>query len=113
MQRWATFPPTGIVVVLRDLVEAELFVVVGADPFSGVDRAFFKRRVDVASAKSAVGRRRVFDMTLPAKPPIRILSPFRSSRAIDFLAEPAAHLAARIAREDRRSDVVLLVELLS
>ena len=45
-------PPSqnaGIVVVLRDLVEAELLVVIGADPFGGVDRALFERRIDVAA----------------------------------------------------------------
>src|ERR1044071_5445870 len=33
------FPPSGEVIVRRDLVEAELLVVVRADPFGGVDRA--------------------------------------------------------------------------
>src|SRR5262249_25679746 len=45
----ATFPPTRIVVVLRNLVETQLLVVVGADPFRGIDRALLQRRIDVAA----------------------------------------------------------------
>ena len=29
-------------------MEAQLFVIVGADPFGGVDRALFQRRIDLA-----------------------------------------------------------------
>ena len=45
----AAFPEAGIVVERRDLGEAELLVVVGADPLGGVDRAALERRVDVAA----------------------------------------------------------------
>ena len=48
-QHRAAFPPARIVVVRRDLVEAELLVVVGADPFGGVDGALLQRRIDVAA----------------------------------------------------------------
>ena len=47
----AAFPPARIVVVLRDLDEAELLVVVGADPFGRVDRALLQRRIDVAGGE--------------------------------------------------------------
>src|SRR5215471_13984784 len=51
MRLRAAFPPTGVVVVLRDLDEAELLIVVGADPFGGIDRALLKRRKDIAGGK--------------------------------------------------------------
>jgi len=35
----------------RDLVEAELLVVIGADPFRRVDRAFFERGINVAAGE--------------------------------------------------------------
>src|SRR5581483_6295880 len=47
----AAFPPAGVVVVLGDLVEAELLVVVGADPFARVERALLQRRIDVATGQ--------------------------------------------------------------
>jgi alkaline phosphatase len=49
MQARAAFPPTRVVVELGHLVEAEFLVVIGADPFGGVDRAFFERRIDIAT----------------------------------------------------------------
>jgi hypothetical protein len=49
VQRRAAFPEAGIVVVLGDLVEAELLVVIGPDPFGRVDRALLQRRIDVAA----------------------------------------------------------------
>jgi hypothetical protein len=39
----AAFPPARVVVVLGHLVEAELLVIVGADPFGGIDGALFER----------------------------------------------------------------------
>ena len=36
---------------MRDLLEAELLVVIGADPFAGVDRALLQRRIDVAAGE--------------------------------------------------------------
>ncbi len=45
----AAFPPARIVVVLRDLVQAELQVVIGADELGRIDRALFQRRIDVAA----------------------------------------------------------------
>ena len=47
----AAFPEARIVVVLRDLGEAELLVVIGADPLGGVDGALFQRRIDVAAGE--------------------------------------------------------------
>jgi len=42
-------PPARVVVELRDLVQAELLVVVRPDPFGGVYRAALERRVDIAA----------------------------------------------------------------
>ncbi len=49
MPHGVTFPPAGVIVVRRDLVETELLVVVGADPFGRVDGAFLQCRIDVAA----------------------------------------------------------------
>jgi hypothetical protein len=45
----ATFPPAGVGVVGRHLVQAQLLVVVRAHPFGGVDRALLQRLVDLAA----------------------------------------------------------------
>ena len=106
----AAFPPAGIIVVRRDLKEAELLVVIGADPFGGIDGALLERRIDVATRdllrhgpellQHASGESA--DAHLDA---LEILD------RIDFLAEPTAHLAAGIAGEQRHA-VVLCVELI-
>ena len=44
-------PEARIVVVLGDLGEAELLVIVGADPFGGIDGALLQRRIDVAAGE--------------------------------------------------------------
>ena len=48
---------------------------------------------------------------LPGNPPMRNLQPLEIVNGIDLLAEPAAHLAAGIAA-DQRGDVELLVEII-
>jgi hypothetical protein len=45
----AAFPECRIVVVLGDLVEAELLVVVGADPLGRIDDSALQRRVDLVA----------------------------------------------------------------
>jgi hypothetical protein len=59
---------------------------------------------------SCCGTRPRRSMTLPAKPPTRILVPFRSATDLDLLAEPAAHLGAGIAAQEV-DDAVALEEL--
>src|SRR5947209_1342602 len=44
----AAFPPAGIIIERRDFVEAELLVVIGADPLGRIHRTLFERRIDVA-----------------------------------------------------------------
>ena len=109
-QHRAAFPPSRIVIVRRDLVEAEFFIVVRADPFGRVDGAFFESRVDVRRAdllrhdtetlQDAAGE--------TADPELETLEVVDG---VDFLAEPAAHLTAGVAGEDR-GGVVLLVEFI-
>ncbi len=99
VERRSALPPARVVVVLRDLVEAELLVVVGADPFGRVDRALFQRRVDVA-AGDLLRHDAQSSERGPPVPPMRNFSPLRSASLVDRLAEPAAHLAAGVARRD-------------
>ena len=46
---WAHFPPTGVVIVRRDLVKAQFEVVIGADPLGRINRAFFQSLVNLAA----------------------------------------------------------------
>ena len=96
MERRAAFPPARIVVVLGDLVEAELLVVVGADPFGRVDRALLQRRIDVAAGNvrrdhAELGEHRA------AEPADAELDALQVVDGVDLLAPPAAHLAAGVA----------------
>ena len=93
----------------RDLVEAELLVVIRPDPFGGVDRAFFKRGIDVAAGKLLRHDAELLH-DLPGEAADAHLQSLQIVDGVDLLAEPAAHLAAGIAGEER-GDVVALVEL--
>src|SRR5207244_3313418 len=44
-----TFPPARIVVVRRNLVEAELLVIIGPDPLGAIDGALLESRINVAT----------------------------------------------------------------
>src|ERR1700745_800562 len=92
----APFPPAGIVVVLGDLDEAELLVVVGADPFGGVDGAFLERRKEVAGGK-LLRHDAELAQNAPGKTADAELQALHVIEAFDLLAEPAAHLARRVA----------------
>jgi hypothetical protein len=48
VQGRAALLPGGIVVILGDLLEAELLIVVGANPFGRIDGALFQGRIDIA-----------------------------------------------------------------
>ena len=110
VDRRARLPPARVVVVLGDLVEAELLVVVGADPFRGVDRALFQRRVDVASRGSAAVTMPSADQHRAAEAGDAHLDALAVGDGLDLLAEPAAHLHAGVAAEEG-DDVVVAVEL--
>ena len=84
----AAFPPAGVVVELRDLVEAELLVVIGTDPLGGVDGALLQRRIDVAAGDLLRDNAELASV-LPAQPPMRILRPLKSSTVlISLLNQP-------------------------
>jgi hypothetical protein len=105
----AAFPPAGIVVERRHLVEAELLVVIGADPLGGVDRALLQRRIDVA-AGDLLRHDAELGEHLAGDAGDAHLQALQVGDGLDLLAEPAAHLGARVAGR-HRVDVVLLVEL--
>ena len=91
-----TLPPTRSVVVFAHLVEAELLVVIGANPFGGVDRALLERRIDVGAAQllrhhAKLGQ----DRAAPAAD--AELDALQVVDGIDFLAPPAARLGAGVA----------------
>jgi hypothetical protein len=79
VQLRAAFPPAGVVVERRHLVEAQLLVVVGADPLGGVDRALFQRLVDLAAGDVLRHAAHALDSTLPPKPPTRNFRPLMSA----------------------------------
>ena len=103
------FPPAGVVVERCDLVQAQLQIVVGANPLGRIDRAFFQRLIDFAS-RNVLGHCAHFFQHLARKATHAELQALDVFRRLDFLAEPAPHLRPRIAT-DQRHDVVLVVEL--
>ena len=96
MQHRAAFPPTWIVVVLGDLVESELFIVVGTDPLRRVDRALFQRGVDF-TAGDLLRHRAKLGENLSRKSRDAEFQALEIGNLFDLLAEPAAHLRAGIA----------------
>ncbi len=109
VQRGTAFPPARVVVELGDLVEAELFVVVGTDPFRGVDRALLERRVDVAGG-DLLRHESQLRHDLARESPDAHLEPLEVGDGLDLLAEPAAHLRAGVAAQNRH-DAEILDEL--
>src|SRR6516164_9279488 len=99
MRLRTALPPTGVVVVLRDLDEAELLVVVGADPFGRVDGAFLQRWVNVAGGE-LLRHDPELGQNAPSKTADAELQPLHVVEGLDLLAEPAAHLARRVAGRD-------------
>src|SRR5882724_5242953 len=86
-------PPARIIIILCHLHEAELFVVIGADPLGGIDGAFLQRRVDIPTCDllryAADLRNDGAGETANAE-----FETFEVFDRFDFLAEPAAHLRA-------------------
>ena len=105
----AAFPPAWIVVVRRDLVEAELLVVVWTDPFGGVDGALFQRREDVATG-DLLRHHTKFRQYLARESADAEFQAFEIINGIDLLAEPPTHLAAGIGGH-QGDDVELFVEV--
>src|SRR3569623_1593414 len=107
MQRGAALPPARIVEILGDLIEAELLVVVRSDPFGGIDRAYLQRRIDVA-AGDLLRHHAEFLQRLAGPAADAHLEALEIVDGLDLLAEPPAHLATGIAR-DEAMDVEFLV----
>src|SRR5471030_2741619 len=103
------FPPARVVVVLADLVETELLVVIGADPFGRIDGPLLERRIDVARAELLRYRAHLGDHG-PGESADAHLEALPIGRRLHLLAEPAAHLRAGVAAGDV-VDAVALVEL--
>ncbi len=92
----ATFPEGRVVVIFRHLLEAELVIVIGADPFGRVDRALFQRRIDIAAGDLLRHDAKLFNH-LAGQTGNAHLHALEIVDGVDFLAEPAAHLHAGIA----------------
>ena len=107
--RQAAFPEARVVVVRRDLLEAELLVVIGADPLGCVDGAALEGRIDVAAGHLLRDDAELLhDLTGDAGD--AHLQALQILNRLDLLAEPAAHLGAGIAA-GKRIEVVLGHEL--
>src|SRR6185503_12642751 len=91
------------------LVEPELLVVVGSDPFGGVDRSLFERRIDVA-ARNLLRNHAELLQRQSAGAADAHLQALEVGRRLDLLAEEAAHLRAGVAGREI-DDVVVLEEL--
>ena len=105
----AAFPPSGVVVVRRDLVEAELQVVVGADPLGRIDRSLLERLVDLAAGDVLRHAAHALD-DLAGEAADAELQALEVGGGLDLLAIPAAHLGAGVSAREI-DDVVGLVEI--
>ena len=81
------------VVVLGDLVEAELLVIVRADPFARVDRALLQRRIDIA-ARDLLRHDAELGHHPTAEAGRAHFEALEIGHRLELLAEPAEHLAA-------------------
>ena len=98
-QLWAHFPPTGVIVVRRYFMETKLEVVIRPHPFSGINRAFLQRLVNLASGDVLRHHTQTFqnatgETTAPE------LQAFQVSDRADFLAEPTTHLHAGVSHRE-------------
>ena len=101
--------PAGIVVILGRLVEAHTKVVHGADPLGGVDDAALQRGEDLAAGQQHHGAASLAD-DLAAQAGDAHLEALVVVDGVHVLAEPAAHLDARVAL-GTRDDVKRRVDL--
>ena len=102
-------PPGRIGVVRRDLVEAELLVVVGTDPLGRVDGALLQRLVDLAAGNVLRHAAQTLDH-LAGEAADAELQALHVGDRLQRLAVPAAHLRAGVAAREA-DDAVLRVEL--
>src|SRR5262249_11241403 len=94
-----TLPPSGVVIIFRDLLETELLVVGGSNPLHRVDGALFERGIDVAGRKLLRGHAELIN-DFARESPDPELQALQILHLFDFLAKPATHLAARITHWD-------------
>src|SRR5918993_1357160 len=99
--RWprAGLPEGGRVVEARHALEAELLVVVGADPLRRVDHAALQGGIDVGPGDQRGHRAEALE-DLPAHAGDAELQPVDVGQAADLVAEPAAHLHAGAAEQE-------------
>src|SRR5262249_44603850 len=104
------FPPARGIVELRHLVQAELLIVIGANPLGRVDRPLLERRVDLAARDLLRHDAELAEDTTTETADAEF-QPVEVRDSLDLAAEPTAHLAARIANR-KRVDIELLIELI-
>src|SRR5690606_17098058 len=100
VQHGAAFPPAGAVVVLRDSVEAEFLIVIGADELCRIERSALECR------EHLIGRHLLWldpkpGEDLPAHATNSELEPAQIIDTSNLFAEPAAHLGPRVPHHDR------------
>src|SRR5437016_2171779 len=96
--RHAGLVPAWVVVVTRGIVQAQLHVVMGPDPFTGVDHAPLERGVDLGG-RGEDRRAARFDIDLAAEACANAhLEPLVVGDRGDLLPEPSGHL-----RRERRA----------
>src|SRR3954471_19642569 len=100
MQHGAAFPPAGKIVVFCDLVEAELLIVVGADELRGIDCPLLERWIYIAAC-DLLRHDAEFGQHMAAHACDAELEALEILDRLDLLAEPAAHLRAGVAAQDR------------
>src|SRR5580765_6626711 len=93
----------------RHFVEAELLVIVWADPLARIERAFFQRWIDIA-AGDLLRNATQFLQNATGETTDTHFQALQISGRVDFLAVPTAHLATRVSCE-KCNAIVLLVEL--
>ena len=93
----------GVIVIICNLVEPEIHVGPGSDPFGTVNRAGFEGSDDLATGdRHHGGAHAAHDFGAETRH--AIAQPLVVLRTVDFLGEPAAHLRAGL-RGHQRLDV--------
>src|SRR5207244_9641642 len=100
VQHRAAFPPAGEVVVFRHLVETELLVVIGTDELRGIDCPLLERWIYIA-ARDLLRHHAEPGEHMAAHARDAELEALEIIWCLDLLAEPAAHLRAGVAAQDR------------
>src|SRR5262249_9601554 len=103
------FPPARIIVVLGDLVEAELLVVVGADPFGRIDSTLLEGRIDI-TAGDLLRHHAELGQDLSGEAADAVFEAVEVVDGFNLLAEPATHPRTGIAGR-MLDDIVALEEL--